>query len=24
VWLQSMSMQHLAHAIQEYLPKPRG
>jgi uncharacterized protein (TIGR00266 family) len=22
VWLQSMSMQHLAHAIQEYLPKP--
>ena len=21
VWLQSMSMQHLAHAIQEYLPK---
>ena len=24
VWLQSMSMQHLAHAIQEYLPKPAG
>ena len=24
VWLQSMSMQHLAHAIQEYLPQPRG
>ena len=24
VWLQSMSMQHLAHAIQEYLPKPRS
>jgi uncharacterized protein (TIGR00266 family) len=24
VWLQSMSMQHLAHAIQEYLPKPSG
>ncbi len=22
VWLQSMSMQHLAHAIAEYLPKP--
>jgi len=22
VWLQSMTMQHLAHAIQEYLPKP--
>ena len=22
IWLQSMSMQHLAHAIQEYLPKP--
>jgi uncharacterized protein (TIGR00266 family) len=22
VWLQSMSMHHLAHAIQEYLPKP--
>ena len=21
-WLQSMTMQHLAHAIQEYLPKP--
>jgi uncharacterized protein (TIGR00266 family) len=21
IWLQSMSMQHLAHAIQEYLPK---
>ncbi|HXC78595.1 MAG TPA: AIM24 family protein [Candidatus Acidoferrum sp.] len=21
VWLQSMTMQHLAHAIQEYLPK---
>ena len=24
VWLQSMSMQHLAHAIQEYLPKASG
>lgn len=24
VWLQSMSMQHLAHAIQEYLPKAAG
>lgn len=24
VWLQSMSIQHLAHAIQEYLPKPRS
>lgn len=24
VWLQSMSMQHLAHAIQEYLPKAGG
>ena len=22
VWLHSLSMQHLAHAIQEYLPKP--
>jgi uncharacterized protein (AIM24 family) len=22
VWLQSMSMHHLAHAIAEYLPKP--
>jgi uncharacterized protein (AIM24 family) len=21
VWLQSMTMQHLAHAIQEYMPK---
>ena len=21
-WLQSMTMQHLAHAIQKYLPKP--
>ena len=21
VWLQSMTMHHLAHAIQEYLPK---
>lgn len=24
VWLHSLSMQHLAHAIQEYLPKPAG
>jgi len=24
VWLQSMAIQHLAHAIQEYLPKPAG
>ena len=24
VWLQSMALQHLAHAIQEYLPKPGG
>ena len=24
VWLQSMSMQHLAHAIQEYLPRTSG
>jgi len=24
VWLQSMAIQHLAHAIQEYLPKPGG
>lgn len=24
VWLQSMSMQHLAHAIQEYLPRTGG
>ena len=24
VWLQSMTMQHLAHAIPEYLPKPSG
>ena len=24
VWLQSMALQHLAHAIQEYLPKPAG
>ena len=23
VWLQSMTMQHLAHAIQEYLPRRR-
>ncbi len=24
VWLQSMAIQHLAHLIQEYLPKPAG